>query len=216
MAVCGVAGPVLFTAAWVLSLLRQRGHPAAGLQLSGLAAEDARDPQIMIAGFVLLGVTSVVFGAGLGRVIRPRSAGPLLIIVAGAATIALGVFRRDHLLLTSPGFTGESWHNQVHDVVSGVAYAAMLAAPVALGRRFRADPDWAALSRPVEALALGSAVAFASFVSRVAEPQNVLVQRIAVTLPLIAEALIAVRMLILLGVPGPSPTGTTSPSATAP
>jgi len=87
---------------------------------------------------------------------------------------------------------------------------------VALGRRFRADPDWAALSRPVEALALGSAVAFAIFVSRVAEPQNGLVQRIAVTLPLIAEALIAVRMLILLGVPGPSPTGTTSPSATAP
>ncbi len=67
----------------------------------------------MIAGFVVLGVTSIVFGAGLGRVIRPRSAGPSMIIVAGAATIALGVFRRDHLLLTSPGFTGESWHNRL-------------------------------------------------------------------------------------------------------
>ena len=74
----------------------------------------------MIAGFVLLGVSSIVFGAGLGRVLRPRSAGPPLIVVAGAGTIALGVFRRDHLLLTSPGFTGESWHNQVHDVVSGI------------------------------------------------------------------------------------------------
>ena len=167
----------------------------------------------MIAGFVVLGVTSIVFGAGLGRVIRPRSAGPPLIIVAGAATIALGVFRRDHLLLTSPGFAGESWHNQVHDVVSGVAYAAMLAAPVTLGRRFRHDPDWAALSGPVEALALGSAVAFAIFVSRLAEPQNGLVQRIAVTLPLIAEALIAARMLILLRVPSPSPIATTSPLA---
>ena len=41
MSVLGVAGPVLFTAAWVISLLRQRGHPAAELQLSGLAAEDA-------------------------------------------------------------------------------------------------------------------------------------------------------------------------------
>ncbi|MGP0027759.1 MAG: DUF998 domain-containing protein [Streptosporangiaceae bacterium] len=213
-AASGIAGPVLFTAAWAISLLRQRGHPAAELQLSGLAAEDARDPQIMIAGFVVLGVTSIVFGAGLGRVIGPRSAGARLIIVAGAATIALGVFRRDHLLLTSPGFTGESWHNQVHDVVSGVAYAAMLAAPVVLGRRFRADPDWAALTRPVEALTLGSAVAFAIFVSRVTEPQNGLVQRIAVTLPLIAEAVIAARMLTLRRVPSPSPTGTTSPSAT--
>ncbi len=74
-AASGIAGPVLFTAAWAISLLRQRGHPVAELQLSGLAAEDARDPQIMIAGFVVLGVTSIVFGAGLGRVIRPRSAG---------------------------------------------------------------------------------------------------------------------------------------------
>lgn len=49
-------------------------------------------------------------------------------MLAGGATVAAGVFRRDHLLLTGPGFTGESWHNQVHDVVSGVAYAAMLAA----------------------------------------------------------------------------------------
>lgn len=213
-AVSGVAGPVLFTAAWVVALLRQRGHPAAELQLSGLGADDARDPQIMIAGFVVLGVTTVVFGVGLGRVIRPRSAGPPLIIVAGAATVALGVFRRDHLLLTSPGFAGESWHNQVHDVVSGVAYAAMLAAPVVLGRRFRDDQDWAALSRPLAVLALVSAVAFAVFVSRAAEPYNGLVQRIAVTLPLIAEALIAARMLTLLRVPGPSATGTTRPSAT--
>ena len=40
----GVAGPVLFTAVWVVSSLRQTGHPATGVQLSGLAAEDARDP----------------------------------------------------------------------------------------------------------------------------------------------------------------------------
>jgi hypothetical protein len=34
----GIAGPLLFTAAWVVSSLRQTGHPAAGIQLSGLAA----------------------------------------------------------------------------------------------------------------------------------------------------------------------------------
>jgi hypothetical protein len=47
--------------------------------------------------------------------------------------------RRDHMLLDSPGFAGESWHNQVHDVVSGVAYGAMLAAPLVLARRWRDD-----------------------------------------------------------------------------
>ena len=68
----GVAGPVLFTLAWVARSLRQAGRSAAELQLSGLAAEDARDPQIMIAGFVLLGAGTMVFGAGLGRVTAPR------------------------------------------------------------------------------------------------------------------------------------------------
>jgi Protein of unknown function (DUF998) len=118
--------------------------------------------------------------------------------VAGAAAVAAGVFRRDHLLLVGPGFTGESWHNQVHDVVSGVAYGAMLAAPLVLARRFRGDPDWAVVSRPVLVLALGSAVALVVFASRVAEPWNGVVQRAAVTLALSAEVLTAARMLMLL------------------
>ena len=48
-----------------------RAFSAAEVQLSGLAAEDARDPQIMMAGFVLLGAGTIVFGAGLGRVAAP-------------------------------------------------------------------------------------------------------------------------------------------------
>ncbi len=196
-ALCGVAGPVLFTVAWVVGSLRQSGHGAAEVQLSGLAAEDARDPQIMMAGFVVLGLCSIAFGVALGRVTAPRSAGPWLVVLAGAAAVAAGVFRRDHLLLIGPGFAGESWHNQVHDVASGVAYGAMLAAPLVLARRFRDDPQWAAVSRPVQFLALGSAVALVVFASRAVEPWNGAVQRIAVTLALSAEILVAARMLTL-------------------
>ena len=196
-ALCGVAGPVLFTVAWTVGSLRQSGHGAAEVQLSGLAAEDARDPQIMMAGFVVLGLCSIAFGVALDRVIAPRSAGPWLVLVAGAASIAAGLFRRDHLLLAGPGFAGESWHNQVHDVVSGVAYGAMLAAPLVLARRWRGDPDWVVLSRPVRVLVLVSAAALALFASGIAGPYNGVVQRIAVTLPLTAEILIARRMLTL-------------------
>jgi hypothetical protein len=95
---------VPFTVAWVAGSLRQAAHSAAEVQLSGLAAEDARDPQIMMAGFVVLGAGTVVFGTGLGRVAAPRSAGPWLVLVAGAASIAAGLFRRDHMLLADPGF----------------------------------------------------------------------------------------------------------------
>ena len=193
----GVAGPVLFTVAWVAGSLRQAGHSAAEVQLSGLAAEDARNPQIMMAGFVLLGAGTVVFGAGLGRVAAPRSTGPWLVLLAGVASVAAGLFRRDHMLLAGPGFAGESWHNQVHDVVSGAAYGAMLAAPLVLARRWRDGPDWAPVSRPVQILALASALALVAFASRIAGPYSGVVQRIAVTLPLAAEILIAGRMLTL-------------------
>jgi Protein of unknown function (DUF998) len=146
---------------------------------------------------LLLGAGTMVLGAGLGRVAAPRSAGPWLVLVAGAASIAAGLFRRDHLLLAGPGFAGGSWHNQVHDVVSGVAYGAMLAAPLVLARRWRDDPGWAPVSRPVRVLALASAAALAVFASRIAGPYNGVVQRIAVTLALAAEVLIAGRMLTL-------------------
>ena len=206
----GIAGPLLFTAAWVVGSLRQTGHPAAGVQLSGLAAQDARDPQIMIAGFVVLGACSIGLGAALRRVVAPPSAGPWLVMVAGVAAVAAGVFRRDHMLLTGPGFAGESWHNQVHDVASGIAYGAMLAAPLVLGWRFRADPDWAVVSRPVLVLALAAAVAMAVFASGAAEPWNGVLQRAAVTLAIAVEAVVAARMLTLLSV------GSRARPATAP
>jgi Protein of unknown function (DUF998) len=195
LASCGIAGPVLFTAAWVASSLLQTGHAAASVQLSGLAAMDARDPEIMMAGFVGLGACSVAFGAALRRLPAAGSAGPWLVTLAGAATAAAGLFRRDHLLLTGPGFSGESWHNQVHDVVSGIAYGAMIAAPLVLAHRFRADPDWAGLRRPLQALALASAAALALFASGAVQPWNAAVQRAAVTAPLAAEVLIAARLL---------------------
>ena len=209
-----VAGPVLFTLAWVISSRRQAGHCAGEVQLSGLAAEDARDPQIMMAGFVLLGVGTVMFGAGLGRVTATRAAGPWLVVAAAAASVAAGLFRRDHLLLTGPGFAGESWHHQVHDVVSGVAYGAMLAAPLMLARRWRDDPDWAPVSRPVRVLALASAVTLAVFASRIAGPYNGVVQRIAVTLALTAEIVIAGRILTL-PVTGVTPTREHQPTRAA-
>jgi hypothetical protein len=132
-------------------------------------------------------------------------------MAGGAAAVTAGVFRRDQMLLTGPGFTGESWHNQVHDVVSGVAYTAMLTAPLVLARRFLADSRWAVIARPVQVLALASAAALAVFASRAAEPWNGTLQRISVTLALAAEALIATRMLMLqTGSPSRSPR---SPSA---
>jgi hypothetical membrane protein len=199
LAAAGIAGPVLFTAAWAVSSLRQTGYSVARVQLSGLAAMDARDPEIMMAGFIGLGVCSIAFGLAVGRVAGSGSAGPWLVQAAGAATVAAGLFRRDHMLLVGAGFAAESWHNQVHDLVSDVAYASMIAAPLILARRLRSDPAWAGLSGLLRVLALASAAALVLFVSRSVEPWNGTVQRAAVSLALAAEALIAARMLTLSG-----------------
>ncbi|HXZ72908.1 MAG TPA: hypothetical protein VEH31_18835 [Streptosporangiaceae bacterium] len=54
-----------FTGAWIASSLRQTRRGPGGLQLSGLAAPDARDPWIMLAGFLVAGGCTAAFGAAL-------------------------------------------------------------------------------------------------------------------------------------------------------
>ena len=106
----GIAGPAAFTGAWIASSLRQTRQGPGGLQLSGLAAPDARDPWIMLAGFLVLGCCTFAFGAALREALRGNATGG-----AGRAcprpgrrpaTVAAGLLRRDHLLVNAPGGPG--------------------------------------------------------------------------------------------------------------
>src|SRR5208282_5828188 len=138
-----LVGPAVFTGAWIVSSLLQTGHRAVNLQISGLAAPDARDPWIMIAGFLVLGGCSVAFGqtlhdalGGQGRAPGRAGPAPRLIQGAGILTIAAGLLRRDHLLLTAGSV---SWHNHAHDVISAVIYADLVLAQLMLAVRFGRD-----------------------------------------------------------------------------
>ena len=92
LAAAGIAGPAAFTAAWVAGSLRQAGHGVMSVQISGLAAPDAKDPWIMITGFVVLGGCAIVFGHALGRDVAGLA--PRLIQVAGALAVAAGALQR--------------------------------------------------------------------------------------------------------------------------
>jgi hypothetical membrane protein len=193
----GVAGPVAFTLAWVSASLRQPGESFTAVQISGLAAENARDPWIMITGFVLLGCCAVVFGAALRRALgggRRAGPGPAVIQAAGVLTIAVGLLRRDHVLLTAGA---QSWHNQAHDVVSAVAYVLLIAAPLLLARRLRPDRDWHGLAVPLAAAAVASAGLLVFFYSAPHSSWDGLLQRVAVSLPLAAIAAVAGRLALL-------------------
>jgi hypothetical membrane protein len=196
-AVAGVAGPVAFTLAWVAASLRPPTESFTAVQISGLAAENARDPWIMITGFVILGCCAIGFGAALRRALggrRQAGLGPAAIQAAGVLTIAVGLLRRDHVLLTAGP---ESWHNHAHDVVSAVAYVLLIAAPLLLSHRLRADRDWHSLAAPLAGAAVASAGLLAAFYLAPHAGVDGLLQRIAVSLPLAAIAAVGVRLTVL-------------------
>jgi hypothetical membrane protein len=195
-AVAGIAGPAAFTAAWALASLLQAGHSATEVQISGLAAPDARDPWIMITGFAVLGGCSAAFGTALHAALGGSGragGGPRLIQAAGLLTVAAGLLRRDRMLLTAPAH--ESWHNHAHDVVSALIYVALIAAPLLLARRFRGDRQWEALRWPLVAASLAAAAVLVVFFTGALGSWAGLLQRIGVTLPLAAMSAVAVRLL---------------------
>ena len=202
-AAAGIAGPAAFTGAWIVSSVRQTGYPAAEIQLSGLAAPDARDPWIMVAGFVVLGGCTVAFGSALHHALGGRGgAGPAprLIQGAGLLTIAAGLLRRDRMLLT-PGSV--SWHNHAHDVISAVIYADLVAAQVLLAARFGRDPggldpawrSWGPWRPWLLASGLATGAALIAFAADTSAAGAGVLQRIAVTIPLVAIAAVAARLL---------------------
>jgi hypothetical membrane protein len=206
-ALAGVAGPVVFTAAWVAGSLRQTGHGVLSVQLSGLAAPDARDPWIMITGFLVLGGCLVIFGLEL------TGAAARLIQAAGVLAIAAGLLRRDHMeLIAGP----VSWHNQAHNVVSLVLYADMVVAQFLLARGL--GGVW---RRYLFASGAATAIALALFLPNTANASAGLLQRIAVTIPLLAVLSVAVRLMDDRGRTHPAGSGiqrrcAASPSARTP
>jgi hypothetical protein len=188
-AFAGVAGPAIFTAAWIAGSLRQTGYAAMSVQLSGLAAEDARDPVIMITGFLALGGCLVVFGQELARELTGLA--PRLIQGAGVLTIAAGLLRRDHVVLTSGAV---SWHNQAHNVVSAVLYGDLVLAQLLLARGFGRVPSWRGWRPYLLASGAATAAALAVFIPNTASPYGGVLQRVAVTIPLLTVTMIAARL----------------------
>jgi hypothetical membrane protein len=189
--VAGIVGPAAFTGAWIVGSLRQTGYPVADIQISGLAAPDARDPWLMVTGFVVLGGCTVAFGTAL-RAVVSGSLVPRLIQGAGLLTIAAGLLRRDRMLLT-PGSV--SWHNHAHDVISAVIYVDLVVAQVLLAERFGRDPQWRPWRPWVLASALVTGAVLVAFAADTSAPGAGVLQRVAVTIPLATIAAISVRLL---------------------
>src|SRR3954451_16439992 len=94
----GVAGPVVFTLAWLAGWAAQTEYSPRSEDISALAALDAQHPEIMIAGFIALGLCVIALAIGMiGALTASRSAtaAPLIVLLIGGFVVASGLMRND-------------------------------------------------------------------------------------------------------------------------
>ncbi|CAN5208049.1 hypothetical protein BH18ACT4_BH18ACT4_10110 [soil metagenome] len=121
----GVAGPVVFIAAWSVLGERYQGYSPVHDPISRLAAVDAPSRWAMTAGFVAFGALVSLYGAQL-RVTLPGPTG-LAAAITAVATIGIAV---------TP--LGSALGGTAHSACAGVAYGALAATPLLGGRSLAA------------------------------------------------------------------------------
>lgn len=138
----GVAGPILFTVIVVTCGALRPEYNHLSQFISELGESGGTNAGLMnYAGFMLSGSLILVSGLGLaGRL--PRSGltitGALLVALFGAGIFAAGVFSCD------PGCLPEdpSREGFLHNLVSLIAFVAMIVGVALLGFQFRRMPGW--------------------------------------------------------------------------
>jgi hypothetical membrane protein len=197
-----VAGPIVFTAAWLVGWAVQDEYSPRHEDISALAALDAEHPWIMVIGFLALGLGIVALGLGLLSALASGVSvrvGALLVTVAGLGILVAGLARNDcssELAACKARIdAGDlSWHDQVHDLVSLAVFLALVAAQLVLARPFGRDTRWQDLRRYS---IVSGALTFALLVvygSGAGGDWNGLVQRVFLAVPFLWIVVLGLRL----------------------
>jgi hypothetical protein len=148
-----VAGTVAAIVAWVMASLTQPGYRSARDDLSALAAGGADHPWITMTGELALGLGIIALAAGLAAELAGLevTVGACVLVVAGVAAAIQALAREDCLAqrasCTARVHAGHvSWHHTLHEMTSGLAFLAILAAPLVFAPAFRRDGRWRSLA----------------------------------------------------------------------
>lgn len=187
---CGFVAPAMAIGAFAAAAARTPGYDHVADTVSKLSAQGVSDRWLWTAGLGLYAALMGVFAAGLLRRFRPVGPGRMVAgAVAAHAVLMTGVavFRDD---LRSGGFF--STEGAVHDVLSGMAFSALVAAMIAAVSLARADRSMRSVG-PVT-LILGSLMTAVGigFLFTPAEVQGV-PQRVFVALAAVWITFLAVR-----------------------
>ena len=138
----GIAGPVLFTGAFLLlEVLTRDDFDPVRLPVSALEA--GRYGWVQQVSFAVFGLLTVVFAVGIHRGLRKTrlgSAGPILFGVSGVAALAACAFP-----LRQDG-AGQVYDPGGHSIAGFAFFLTSALALVVVSRRIAADPAWAGLA----------------------------------------------------------------------
>lgn len=165
-----VATQALFVASWIVAGALQPHYSASDSGVSALAAHGMRDPWIVMAAFVLIGLGVMALARGLRATLPRRRAASVavgLFVLAGAGFAVAGVARLDCDLSQAAckaSFDAGrlSWHTDAHLWAGLVVQIALVLTPFALARALWPSPV-AALS--LVAGAIGISIGVAAWIS---------------------------------------------------
>jgi hypothetical membrane protein len=201
MGSCGVAGPLIFTAAWLVAWPLQKQYSPRREDISALAALDAQHAWIMILGFIALAAGTTALGLGLIEALRGWSGrvGSALVMVAGVGLGVAGLARNDcssELAACAAAVeAGDvSGHHEIHDLVSLVIFLALIAAQLTLARVFKQDPQWRDLRTYSIVSGVLTLALLVLFGAHAIDGWNGIVQRIFLAVPWVWIVVLGLRL----------------------
>ncbi len=141
---CGVLGPLLFVAAFLIEGATRPNYSARRHFISSLSLGERGWRQI--ANFLLSGTLLLGFAIGLRRRFHAGNGsrwGPNLLGLYGLSYLGAGLFATDPVLGYPPGAPRRrTARGTLHNLASLVAFTSLPAACFVLARRFAHNPAW--------------------------------------------------------------------------
>jgi hypothetical membrane protein len=183
--ICGVAGPLIFAGLiFVLGALYP-GYSHVSQTVSVIGAADAPQKVKVVMntiGFPLLGLTVLVFAAGIecgfkGK--RAARAGSSLLAASGVAIMMIGIFNAD------PGDIDVSWRGMTHTAFTVISSVTFGIAPAFIGLALSSDVKWKAYAAYSYATAIVTLVLALVSILDIADARVGLFQRISIGIPML-------------------------------
>lgn len=196
---CGIAGPALFNAVYLIEGATRSGYNAVQQPVSALSL--GAGGWMQSADFIAFGVLIACFAVGLRSVMAPgpaRTWAPALQLIAAAGLVLIGIFNQD----PAQGFpvgvvapASPSLHGVIHLGGTFLVFNARVAWCFVMAARFARDPRWRRWSAWSIAVGAGMMLFLGAFGATMSGGPAGIFERLATLTASVLTAALAVRLL---------------------